>query len=123
MARKILVVDDESDIRDELAEYLAHKGYRVVRAEDGSRAWTEFEARRADLILTDLRMPRMDGYELIRRVRSRDPDVPIIAITGQYSSGDLQSAIAAGATSTAKKPLSLRELGEQIRRLLEPTDE
>ncbi len=122
MARKILIVDDESDIRDELAEFLTHKGYDVVQSEDGSSAWAEFEARGADLILTDLKMPRMDGYELIRRVRSRDPKVPIIAATGQHSSGDLQLATEAGATSTAKKPLGLRELGEQIGRLLEPAD-
>lgn len=123
MARKILIVDDESEIREELAEYLARKGYNVVQSEDGSSAWAEFEARGADLIITDLKMPRMDGYELIRRVRSRDPKVPIIAATGQYSSGDLQLAIEAGATSTAKKPLGLRELGERIRRLLDPAEE
>ena len=120
MPRKILILDDEAEIRAELAEYLVRKGYEVEEAGDGIEGLRKFEAAPADLVITDIKMPRLDGYEVIRRVRQIDPDVPIIAITGHFSPGDLSTAKDAGATVTMKKPLGLRELAAELKRLLEP---
>lgn len=120
MPRKILILDDEAEIRAELAEYLARKGYEVEEAGDGIEGLRKFEAAPADLVITDIKMPRLDGYEVIRRVRQIDPDLPIIAITGHFSPGDLSTAKDAGATVTMKKPLGLRELAAELKRLLEP---
>ena len=120
MPRKILILDDEAEIRAELAEYLARKGYEVEQAGDGLEGLRKFEAAPADLVITDIKMPRLDGYEVIRRVREIDPDLPIIAITGHFSPGDLSKAKEAGATVTMKKPLGLRALAAELKRLLEP---
>ena len=120
MPRKILILDDEAEIRAELAEYLVRKGYEVEEAGDGIEGLRKFEAAPADLVITDIKMPRLDGYEVIRRVRQIDPDLPNIAITGHFSPGDLSTAKDAGATVTMKKPLGLRELAAELKRLLEP---
>ncbi len=123
MARKILVVDDEADIRAEIAEYIQGKGYEVEAAVDGVEALEKFEAAPADLVITDIRMPRVDGYEVIRRIREIDPRVPIIATTGHYSPTDLNKAKEAGATLTMKKPIRLRKLGKKLKSLLETDEE
>ncbi len=120
MPRKILILDDETEIRAELAEYLAHKGYEVEEADDGLEGLRKFEAAPADLVITDIKMPRLDGYEVIRRIRQIDPGLPIIAVTGHFSPSDLNTAEDMGATVTMKKPLDLRELAAELNRLLEP---
>ena len=123
MARKILIVDDEADIRAEVAEYVQHKGYEVEEAADGVEALEKFEAAPADLVITDIRMPRVDGYEVIRRIRRIDPRVPIIATTGHHSPTDLNKAKEAGASLTMKKPIRLRKLGQKLKRLFEADEE
>ena len=120
MRRKILILDDETEIRAELAEYLAHKGYEVEQADNGLEGLRKFEAAPADLIITDIIMPRLDGYGVIQRVRDIDPDLPIIAVTGHFSPSDLGRAKDAGATVVMKKPLVLRQLTGELKRLLEP---
>ncbi len=110
MVRKILVVDDEADIRAELAEYLETKGYRVEVAGDGRAAFDRFEAAPADVAVVDIKMPRGDGFELIRRLRASDPDVPIIVMTGHLSQTVRARAEELGATITMEKPIVLRRL-------------
>ncbi|MEE9251222.1 MAG: response regulator [Alphaproteobacteria bacterium] len=116
MVRKILVVDDEADIRAELAEYLETKGYRVEVASDGREAFDRFEAAPADVVLTDIKMPRGDGFELIRRLRAIDPDVPIIVMTGRFSQTDRARAKELGATIMIEKPIMLRRLTQFLKR-------
>ncbi len=123
MARKILIVDDEADIRAELAEYVQGKGYEVEAAVDGVEALEKFEAAPADLVITDIRMPRVDGYEVIRRIRKIDPRVPIIATTGHHSPGDLNKAMEVGASLTMMKPIRLRDIGQKLKSLLEADEE
>ena len=123
MARKILIVDDEADIRAEIAEYVQGKGYEVEEAADGVEALEKFEAAPADLVITDIMMPRVDGYEVIRRIREIDPRVTIIATTGHHSPADLNKAKEAGASLTMKKPVRLRELGQKLKSLLEADEE
>ncbi len=123
MTRKILIVDDEADTRAELAEYLEGKGYHVEETADGLDALEKFEAVPADLVITDMKMPRLDGYELIRRIRKIDTRVPVIAMTGSYSATDLGRAKKAGASLTMKKPIRLRELRQKLKTLLEADDE
>ena len=123
MGRKILDVGDYAAIRTEVAEYVQHKGYEVEEAADGVEALEKFEAAPADLVITDIRMPRIDGYEVIRRIREINPRVPIIATTGHYSPADLKKAKEAGATLTMKKPIRLRKLGQKLKSLLEADEE
>lgn len=119
MVRKILVVDDEADIRAELAEYLETKGYRVEVAGDGRAAFDRFDAAPADGVVVDIKMPRGDGFELIRRLRAIDPDVPIIAMTGHFSQTDRARAEELGATVMMKKPIALRRLTQFLKRWID----
>src|ERR1043166_3991761 len=91
MAR-ILVVDDEDGIRSFLSEALELDGHAVVQAADGESAWERLTLQGFDLLLTDLRMPRLDGLELVRRVRQHNPDIEIIVLTAH---GGVASAVEA----------------------------
>ncbi len=117
MAKKILIVDDEEEIRAELAGYLLDKGYEVEEAVDGLEALDKFEAAPADAVITDMKMPRCPGDELTRRLRAIDPHLPIIIITGHYTNADVESARKAGATAVLKKPVPLSELSRLLERL------
>lgn len=123
MAKKILIVDDEEEIRAELAEYFQHKGYEVEEAADGLEALNKFKAAPADVVITDIKMPRLSGEELTRRLRAIDPHLPIIIITGHYAKPDLESARKAGATAVFKKPVALSELSQLLKRLAEVPEE
>ena len=120
MTRTLLIVDDESEIRAELAEYLEGKGYRVEQAADGLEALGKVAAAMPDVVITDLKMPRCDGFELIRRLRAAPADRPIIPIAGTYSRVELDRAGDFGAQAIMRKPISLRQLAETLRGLLDP---
>ena len=123
MAKKILIVDDEKEIRAELAGYLLDKGYEVEEAADGLEALDKFEASPADVVITDMKMPRCPGDELTRRLRAVDPDLPVIILTGHYTNADMESAKKAGATTVLKKPARLSELRRLLERLTEAPEE
>ncbi len=83
---RILVVDDEALIRETSALVLAEQGYEVRTASDGFQALVELRQSLPDVIISDLSMPNMSGFELLSVVRRRFPHIPVIAITGQYNS-------------------------------------
>ncbi len=117
---KILVVDDEVDVRKSLSNFLKKLGHQVICAVDGNEGLQKFHSEDFDLVLTDVRMPSMDGLELMRRIKKveRSP-VDVIIITGH---GDMDSAIKAlkfGAYDYLQKPINVRELALTIERSLE----
>lgn len=87
---KILVIDDEDSIRRLLALSLTHKGYEVVLAEDGEKGIAAFEKTRPPVVLTDIKMPGIDGIEVLRTIKGLNPDTEVIVITGH---GEMESAI------------------------------
>ncbi|MCH9019015.1 MAG: response regulator [Proteobacteria bacterium] len=122
MTWTLLIVDDEPEIRAELAEYFEGKGYRVEQAADGLEALEKFEASAPDAVITDLKMPRCDGFELIQRLRAADASLPIVAVAGTYSHDELDRAGDLGAQVIMRKPIGLRELAGKLRALLEPSE-
>ena len=120
MTRRLLIVDDEPEILAEMAEYFEAKGYRVEQAADGLEALERIEAGAPDALITDLKMPRCDGFDLIKRLREANNHVPIVAVAGTFSHADLARAGALGAQVVMRKPIGLRELAEKLRALLEP---
>jgi CheY-like chemotaxis protein len=122
ITRTLLIVDDEPEIRAEMVEYFEGKGYRVVQAADGLEALEKIEAAIPDAVITDLKMPRYDGFELIRRLRATHAEVIIIAVAGTYSHEDLERAGTLGAQATLRKPIRLRELAETLRGFLDPAE-
>jgi DNA-binding NtrC family response regulator len=123
---RVLIVDDEPDIVENWARLLARDGYQCLTATEGERALALLESEHPDIVLTDLRMPRVDGMTVLARARELDPDAVVIVITGHGTVESAVEAMRAGAADYLLKPLpsndALRlvvERGAERRRLLE----
>ena len=118
--KKILVVDDNEDNRELVVKVLKNKGYEMIEAVDGEDALQKVEIERPSLILMDLSLPRMDGYEVTRRLKSMDEykAIPIVALTAHAMKGDKEKAFHAGCTGYIAKPVDVRELPELIKSYL-----
>jgi FixJ family two-component response regulator len=110
MKPSILVVDDEQDTLNELGEFLSEEGYNVETAVNGKDALDKFQKTQAGLVLTDVRMPGMDGIELLRHVKRINEKTSIVIVTGHGNEELAVAALRAGASNYLKKPLDLGEL-------------
>lgn len=120
MTNRILVVDDEREIRTLLSRALTQMGgYEVEVAEDGEEALKKVEGDSFDLILTDLKMPRMGGLELIGEVTKRRPEILMVVMTGHGTIDSALEAMKRGASDYLAKPLNLNELLFRIEKVLE----
>jgi two-component system cell cycle response regulator DivK len=120
MTKRILVVEDQEDNRQILRDLLATTNYQVVEAENGEAALAAVATQRPDLILMDIQLPILDGYEATRRIKA-DPalsSIPIIAVTSYALSGDEEKARLAGCDDFVPKPYSPRQLLAKIRQYL-----
>jgi len=116
---RIMVVDDEENIREVLSNYLESLGYEVITASDGQDALSKFEAGAFDLIVSDLLMPNIDGLELLRKVREKDRDVVFLMITGYPSIETAVEAIKKGAYDYITKPFHMEDVKIRIERSFE----
>lgn len=114
----VLLVDDEADIRSTLGSFLERSGHRVLLASDGVEALDLIAAHPIDIVVTDVLMPRMDGRELVRRVRAGGTWVPIILLTQVDASYERVSALDEGADDYLSKPFDPAELASRIRAVL-----
>jgi two-component system cell cycle response regulator DivK len=117
MSRRILVVEDHEDNRRILRDLLTSAGYELLEAVTGEDGVALAERERPDLILMDIQLPGLDGYEATRRIKANPAlrAIPIIAVTSYALSGDDQKALAAGCDSYVTKPFSPRALLAKIR--------
>lgn len=118
---KILVVDDERSIRNTLQEILAYEKYEVILAEDGFEALEKMEQGPYDVILCDVKMPKMDGIELLEKLKEKDPDVTVVMISGHGTIDTAVEAIKKGAYDFIAKPLDLNRLLITIRNAMDKT--
>ncbi len=118
-AARVLVVDDDPGVRYTLREILASEGLAVDEAADGAEALARFEAQPAALVVTDLRMPGMDGMELLRRLAAHSPPPRVVMITAHGSERQAVEAMKAGAYDYFRKPFENEELLAVVRRALE----
>src|SRR5712692_9003151 len=109
MRESILIVDDESGVRASLAGILGDEGYFVQAVENGEDCLQALEGRRYDLLLLDVWLPRMDGLETLARVRTLDPELPVVVISGHGSIESAVKAVRLGARDFVEKPLSLEK--------------
>ncbi len=116
---RILVVDDEASARGGLEKLLTQEGYRVDVAEDGESALARFNERAADVVVTDLKMPKMDGIELLKKLREQDDSVPVLVCTAFGDVGTAVEAMRAGAEDYLTKPIEFDALLVGIERALE----
>lgn len=118
---KILVIDDESSIRNTLQDILEYEKYEVVLAEDGQDALEQMGNGPYDVILCDVKMPKMDGIELLEKIREQDNDVAIVMISGHGTIDTAVEAIKKGAYDFISKPLDLNRLLITIRNAMDKT--
>ena len=116
----ILVVDDYQDAREMYAEYLQFSGFRVAEAKNGNEAVEKAFALKPDLILMDLSLPGMDGWEATRRLKADDATkrIPVVALTGHALAGASEGAKKAGCDSFVTKPCLPDDLVVEVRRML-----
>lgn len=113
----ILLVEDEPLAIHTMSRFLGKLGFRVSTAGDGLQAVERLEADPARVVVTDLRMPRGGGLDLVATVRTRWPGVPVIVLTG-YGTDEIESqAVKAGAHVVLRKPVSIQEIGEMLKSL------
>jgi len=120
MSKRILAIEDQEDNRRILRDLLTAKGYTLIEATTGEEGLTAAERERPDLILMDIQLPGLDGYEVTRRIKA-NPElrhIPIIAVTSYALSGDEQKAAAAGCDGYVTKPFSPRKLLAKIEEYL-----
>jgi CheY-like chemotaxis protein len=115
-SRRILVVDDEREIREVLAETLRDEGFVVQLAADGAEAMQEIEREAPDLVLLDMRMPRVDGWQFAQRLRSRGITVPIVVMTAARNAKAWAEEV--GAVDFLAKPFDLVDLLDVVDRHL-----
>ncbi len=117
MSMHILVVDDDQAVRDSLARSLQYSGYEVSTATDGLEALAKLSAIRPDAVIMDVMMPRLDGLEATKMLRSTGNDVPILVLTARDAVGDRVDGLDAGADDYMVKPFALDELLARLRAL------
>ena len=118
MAKNILLVDDEFEITDINKRYLTQAGYTVKVAHNGEEALAIFKNQKIDLIITDIMMPEMDGYDLISEVQYLNPEQPFLFITAKTTEPDKIYSLSLGADDFIAKPFSPRELVLRVNNIL-----
>lgn len=112
---KILVIDDQKSIRNTLKDILEYESHEVILAENGPEGLEQFEARKFDVVLLDIKMPEMDGMEVLEKMMQTAPDIPVIMISGHGNIDTAVDAIKKGAYDFIEKPLDLNRLLVTIR--------
>ena len=120
MSKTIMVVDDKANVRTLVKDYLLEKGFRVVTAENGREALFVARHEKPDLVLLDIMMPEMDGYEFIPAFR-KEANTPIILLTAKLEESDKVLGLELGADDYVTKPFGMRELLARIRAVLRRT--
>jgi two-component system cell cycle response regulator DivK len=117
MPRKVLIVEDNQDSRELVVKVLKSKGYLTIEAEDGEEALEKARAEKPDLVLLDISLPKLNGYEVAQRLKAMEEfqEIPIVAFTAHAMKGDREKVIVAGFEGYISKPVNIRELPDQIR--------
>jgi two-component system, response regulator, stage 0 sporulation protein F len=116
--KRVLVVDDEQNSREGLSKILTKEGYSVRTAENGKKALLEAENNSFDLIITDLRMPEMDGIEVLEKLRKKNKDIGVVIVTAYGEVNSYLKAMNLGAFEYLNKPIHLEELRRVINKAL-----
>jgi two-component system cell cycle response regulator DivK len=115
--KKILVVDDNNDSRELVVKVLKNQGYEMIEAIDGEDALEKAVSEKPDLILMDISIPKINGYEVTKRLKSIEEvkEIPVVALTAHAMRGDRAKALEAGCEGYISKPINVRELPVQVK--------
>src|ERR1700712_3335482 len=117
----ILIIDDEKAIRKTLSEILSYEGYKMEEAADGEEGLKKVKEKEYDVVLCDIKMPKMDGIEFLEKAKEANPDVPIIMISGHGTIETAVEAVKKGAYDYISKPPDLNRLLITIRNAMDKT--
>lgn len=115
---QILLCEDDTNIRKLIATYLSQQGFTILESDNGLNAWSHFQNEKVDLVITDLMMPKMDGFSLTQKIRSSQKDVPILILSALESVEDKEKGFVSGTDDYMVKPIDLKELLMRIKALL-----
>ncbi len=118
MSNKVLFVEDEEDLTLIVADTLRGQGYDVITATDGIEGIDKFKSEKADIVVADVMMPKMDGFIMAKEIRKLSPTVPLLFLTAKSTIDDVEQGFEIGANDYLKKPFELRELIVRIKALL-----
>ncbi len=122
-SRKLLIIDDDAPVRQSIVAYLEDSGFEVLEATDGPSGLAAFREQTPELVITDLRMPGLDGLQVLQALHEDAPDLPVIVISGAGVMGDVVSALRLGASDYLIKPIvDMEMLVHSVRRALERRD-
>jgi two-component system, NtrC family, nitrogen regulation response regulator NtrX len=119
---QVLIIDDEKAIRKTLAEILSYEGYKIDEAENGEEGLKRFKEKTYDVVLCDIKMPKLDGIEFLEKAREHNPDVPVIMISGHGTIETAVEAVKKGAYDYISKPPDLNRLLITIRNATDKTN-
>ena len=115
----VLLIDDDESLRRVTEYHLQEEGYRVLTAADGRSGFERFQAEPVDVVVTDIRMPEMDGMELLTRLKAMQPDLPVVILTAHGTIDSAVEAMKIGATDYLTKPFSREQIKASVRKALE----
>ena len=118
MAELVMVVDDEAGVRELLADALKLAGFEAITANDGMNALTVLRSHKPDLLIVDINMPLMDGFDFIQRIRENGDNTPALMLTARGDKSDITRGLTLGADDYVTKPFGLEELILRIRAIL-----
>ena len=118
----ILIIDDEKAIRKTLTEILSFEGYKIEEAADGEEGLRKFKEKNYDLVLCDIKMPKLDGIEFLQKAGESNPDIPIIMISGHGNIETAVEAVKKGAYDYISKPPDLNRLLITIRNAMDKSN-
>jgi two-component system cell cycle response regulator DivK len=120
LSKRVLVVDDNQDSRELVVKVLKNKGYEMIEAADGEEAVEKAVAEMPDLILLDISIPKLNGYEVARILKGKEgfKGIPIVVLTAHAMKGDRMKALEAGCEGYISKPINVRELPAQVKSFL-----
>ncbi len=114
----VLVCEDDRNIRRLMCEYLTQDGYTVLESSNGEEALGVFSENHVDLLVTDIMMPEMDGFELVREIRKKETEIPVLIITAKASMEDKKTGFGCGADDYMVKPIDMEEMLLRVSALL-----
>lgn len=123
VSRQLLIIDDDTPVRQSIVAYLEDSGFGVLEAADGPSGLAVFREQRPELVITDLRMPGLDGLQVLKAIHEQAPDVPVIVVSGAGVMGDVVSALRLGASDYLIKPIvDMEMLVHSVHKSLERRD-
>ncbi|MFH1726464.1 MAG: response regulator [Elusimicrobiota bacterium] len=124
MPKKILIVEDEDDYRSLISHLLGKKGYAVVTAANGEEGLKAYAEEKPDLVVLDVRLPDMDGFEICRKIRADGPrpDTPIIFCTVRSAVARVSEGLRSGGTDYVVKPFEIEDLLSRVKAALSPEE-